>query len=509
MTELLRKKAASNKLLLAGISGAALYWLAESVIEVVAFGANSFVEQLFRIGVHEIWTRVLAGSLMIGFGAYAQRASHRMSQTELALRESEQYLRSLFENMLNGLAHCEIVTDDHGKLVDFVYLDVNEAFERMTGLKKEEVLGRKVTDVSPDIVNSETDLVGIYGRVALTGEPTTFELYLEPLERWLRVSACSPSTGHLLAVFEDISEQKYHEEKLSQHRAHLEELVEARTADLRHANQRLSGEIRTREQAQIELQDLYCREEQLRKDLEQQIQQRIDFTRVLVHELKTPLTPVLGASEMLTRVLDEGTALELARNICNGARNMKSRIDELLDLARGELGVLRLKCEAADVSELLRDVCESVGPYAETLDQSLHSDFPDSLPTAMVDTNRLRQVVLNLLNNAMEANPNGTEVVLAAHLQDSNIVIEVRDNGRGMDQAERERLFQPYYRLEEDRDRLSGLGLGLAVAKMLVELHGGHIWLETEKGEGSTFSFSVPLQPPADTTAQFELVEES
>ncbi|MFC1999836.1 sensor histidine kinase [Chloroflexota bacterium] len=102
-------------------------------------------------------------------------------------------------------------------------------------------------------------------------------------------------------------------------------------------------------------------------------------------------------------------------------------------------------------------------------------------------------VVINLLGNASEFSPEGEEIVLSAKEDDGNIVVEVDDNGPGIARKDIEEIFEPYYRVEVDRQRLPGLGLGLALCKRTVELHGGKIWVKSRKGKGSTFGFSIPL----------------
>jgi signal transduction histidine kinase len=100
---------------------------------------------------------------------------------------------------------------------------------------------------------------------------------------------------------------------------------------------------------------------------------------------------------------------------------------------------------------------------------------------------------MNLLNNAFKFTPSGGQITLEARQDGANLVVEVRDTGPGISDEDQMRLFSPYFRRVEDRERLSGLGLGLALSKKLVELHGGKIWVKSKKGEGSTFSFSIPL----------------
>jgi PAS domain S-box-containing protein len=135
-------------------------------------------------------------------------------QTEEQLQESEEKYRSLFENMLDGFAYCKILVDENNKPVDFVYLEVNDAFERLTGLKKEDVVGKKVTEAIPEIKESHPELFDIYGKVALTGEPTKFNICFEPLAIWLTISVYSPQKGFFVAVFENITERQRAEEEL-------------------------------------------------------------------------------------------------------------------------------------------------------------------------------------------------------------------------------------------------------------------------------------------------------
>jgi signal transduction histidine kinase len=110
------------------------------------------------------------------------------------------------------------------------------------------------------------------------------------------------------------------------------------------------------------------------------------------------------------------------------------------------------------------------------------------------DQVRLRQIVLNLLNNALNYTPEGGRIILRAGQKDANLVVEVEDNGPGIAEEEHQHMFEPYHRMEVAGERLSGLGLGLALCKMLVDLHGGQIWVKSRVGKGSTFSFSLPLE---------------
>ncbi len=254
-----------------------------------------------------------------------------------------------------------------------------------------------------------------------------------------------------------------------------------------------SLDITEREQAEEKLLGLYEQERNLRQELEAEVQRRIEFTRALVHELKTPLTPVLSSSDLLLSELKEEPWQSIARNIHRGASNLSNRIEELLDLARVEIGMLQLNPKPVDARQLLHRIANDMAATISSKHQSLNLALAPSLPLVWADEERLQQVVLNLLVNATKFTPEGGKITLKAREMDTALVVEIEDTGYGISEEERQRLFQPYHRQINDRERLSGLGLGLALCKNLVELHGGKIWVESQVDKGSTFSFSIPL----------------
>jgi len=159
------------------------------------------------------------------------------------LKQSEDKYRALFEKMLEGSAYHEIVLNEEGRPVDYVYLEVNEAFEKLTGLKRQAIVGRRVTEVLPGIRNSGFDWIGTFGNVALTGQETSFDQYAEPLGRWYAVSAYSPKKGYFVTVFEDITLRKRLEEEMVGYRSRLEHLVQERSVELVKTTWRLEDEM--------------------------------------------------------------------------------------------------------------------------------------------------------------------------------------------------------------------------------------------------------------------------
>ena len=252
-------------------------------------------------------------------------------------------------------------------------------------------------------------------------------------------------------------------------------------------------DITKRKLAESKLQELYEQEKNLRQQIEAEMNRRVEFTRMLAHELKTPLTPVLASSDSLLAELQDERLLSLARNISRGAQNLNKRIDELLDLARGEIGILELNREPIDLLQLLREAAESIAPLAMSKGLSLSLRLPSSLTPVRADVSRVQQVVMNLLSNAVKFTPKGGVIKLIASARNNFAIVEVQDTGLGMSRDEQARVFEPYQRNSRDRGRLSGLGLGLALCKRLVELHGGQIWMKSRPSRGSTFGFSLPL----------------
>ena len=258
--------------------------------------------------------------------------------------------------------------------------------------------------------------------------------------------------------------------------------------------QTVNGMLAALEESTEELQQQYERERELRLEVETEMNRRVEFTRALVHELKTPITPVLAASELLLEEIKGEPLIRLSRSIHRGASNLNKRIDELLDLARSEIGTLELNRQSIDPALLLQEVVAGAIPLASEKGQHLDLELPPSLPAIQADLDRFTQVVQNIINNALKFTPEGGSILVRSRVDGANLTIEVQDTGRGLSEEEQQRLFDPYHRLPGDRERFSGLGLGLALSKKFVELHGGQIWVKSKKGAGSTFGFSVPIE---------------
>jgi signal transduction histidine kinase len=222
------------------------------------------------------------------------------------------------------------------------------------------------------------------------------------------------------------------------------------------------------------------------------------FLASLSHELRTPLNGVIGFADMLSDPTfgdySPEETREIAGNILTSGRHLLHLINDLLDLAKIEAGKIDVKPETTDVASIIEEVDTVLSPLARDKQIALHALVSSRLPHATADPGRLRQVLLNLVSNAIKFTPDGGSVRIAAVREGDFLKITVSDTGLGVAQADVERIFQPYERGDAGRD-IEGAGLGLAVARLLIELQGGRIWVEETSHRGSTFAVAVPLAP--------------
>jgi signal transduction histidine kinase len=221
------------------------------------------------------------------------------------------------------------------------------------------------------------------------------------------------------------------------------------------------------------------------------------FIDTLSHELKTPLTSIIAAAGLLEEELQNGNEShhKLIQTIIRNSNSLESRLAELLDIVKTGSGKIQLQFEPVDIKSLILGTCMQISPLLHNKGQRLTTDLPDFVPIIHADGQRLEQVLLNLMNNATKFTPDGGNITVRVRKQDTGLVIEVKDDGIGIAKDLQDKLFKPYSRLNADRQRHPGLGLGLALSKQVVELHGGRIWVESESGKGSTFSFFLPQRP--------------
>jgi PAS domain S-box-containing protein len=375
-------------------------------------------------------------------------------QVERALKDSEEKYHSLVENIKLGIFRT--TPGNKGRL-----LEINKAMEEITGYTRDELLHLDVVNLYPSQNTREEYLK----RMTLNPEQANLTTYVNrkegpPIAVSITSKAIKDNTGQVLYIdgtIEDITERQKMEERIG---------------------------------------ELYQQEKSQRVELQEEAKARGMFIDVLAHELRTPLTPILASTGMLKDLSnnDESVQNKLLTNIYTGAQILSSRLEELLEVARYSRGTFKLFKQPVAMCKYLTEVTTRFKPSMDLCGQTLVVDIPNDLPVVEIDASRLEQVIVNLLSNASKFSPDNRQISFKARIQHHELWVEVKDEGIGISAEESRRIFQPYHRVEQDRLRFPGLGLGLAVAKQIIEAHGGKIWVDSELGQGSTFCFRLPVQ---------------
>ncbi|MFC2044863.1 ATP-binding protein [Chloroflexota bacterium] len=241
---------------------------------------------------------------------------------------------------------------------------------------------------------------------------------------------------------------------------------------------------------------LYAEERSLREQVERQNEEKTEFLRGVAHELKTPLTAILSSSELLGMNSSDHTDIKrrISRNIQESAFSMNKRVSELLDMAKLQIGELSIKLEPLDINRTITEIQQQLQVLFQNKKQTIELEVSKSLPRVNGDREKLGQVLSNVLSNANKYSPVGSKIVLRVREQNTQVVIEVEDSGPTINEAEKTKIFDPYYRTGDTKRRaeIPGLGLGLAISKKIVELHKGEIWVGSKPTKGNIFVVSLP-----------------
>ena len=269
--------------------------------------------------------------------------------------------------------------------------------------------------------------------------------------------------------------------------------------EVRHAAQRLESQNADLTALNDKLEQQHREVSRLNAELDQAGKLKDQFLANMSHELRTPLNSVIGFSDLLLDMVsadsvDVATQRDYLETIARNGRHLLGLINELLDLSKIAAGRMELRLEPLDIHGLLREAADSVRAQLDARQHKLAIEPPRDHVLVQADRGRLRQVLLNLLSNAIKFTTDGGRIALSAHLEDPDRVrIAVSDSGIGIAAEDQGKLFQEFVQLDASASRrYEGTGLGLALSKRLVELHGGTIGVESRLGKGSTFWFTLP-----------------
>jgi len=251
-------------------------------------------------------------------------------------------------------------------------------------------------------------------------------------------------------------------------------------------------EIRTHE-LQVALEQLAEKS----RELEVASQHKSDFLANMSHELRTPLNAIVGFSQVLKQKLFgpvNEKQDEYLDDILSSADHLLALINDILDLSKVEAGQVELELAPFSLREALERGVVMIRERATNNGVALSLELDPSVDVVHGDERRIRQVVFNLLSNAVKFTPEGGRVDVSMHTENGDVLVAVRDTGPGISPADQARIFEEFQQARDTNgERPEGTGLGLALSKSLVELHGGRIWVESEPGKGSTFTFTIPV----------------
>ncbi|MHB8104638.1 MAG: PAS domain S-box protein, partial [Dehalococcoidales bacterium] len=358
-------------------------------------------------------------------------------EAEEKLRESEERYRDLFENASDLIQSCNA----EGK---FVY--VNRAWRNALGYSEKEVLNLKFWDIiHPDYLeHCQETLQKVMSGKTVNSIETGFvskDKRLILVEGNVNPVSQDGTVVATRAIFRDITIRKEAEEKLRQ----------------------------------ID-------------------QMKSEFLSNVSHELRTPLQSISGFTKLIMngKVPDPATQQEFLQIIDRETMHLGSLINGLLDMSRLEAGRFQIYKKLEPINDIFTDSIKMFRSLAHEKNITLNENIPARLPKMDVDSERLRQVVINLVGNAIKFSEPGTSINVNVTTRNNELLFQVIDHGTGIREEAIPHLFERFYRVEGEKVR-GGTGLGLYISKQIIDAHGGRIWAESKFGEGSTFSFTLPL----------------
>jgi len=346
-----------------------------------------------------------------------------------------------------GYAYHRIILDSHKNPVDYEFLEINEEFEKLTGLKAANILGKTIKAVQPDIITGEFDWIKCYGKVALNVHQIEFEQYSLPLDKWFRVQAYSSKKYYFSTIFTDITK-----------RIQMEKEKERMQVELFHASKLATlGTL----------------------------------AAGVAHEINNPLAIIVGAVDILDgrrTNLGEQDFYKTTSMIRNAVDRVSMIVKGLKTYAKKDV----VDCEDVDVHAVinetllfLKGVYKNDNIEIKTRLEALHFKI-------CVSKGKLQQVIVNLLNNAKGAFENRCSGLIQINTQNCGncLVIEIADNGVGIPEEYLSKLFDPFFTTKAPG---KGMGLGLSICQSITESFGGRISVESKLGEGSTFKILLPF----------------
>ena len=297
--------------------------------------------------------------------------------------------------------------------------------------------------------------------------------------RWLHYSDRSTADGGMVSVGADITDLKHHEAALTENQAQLRKTVE----DVKRSQARIADLARKYEEEKIRA--------------EEANRSKSEFLANMSHELRTPLNAINGFSEIMLREmfgpLGDERYVGYMKDILTSGKHLLELINDILDMSKIEAGKMQLQTEPTDAGELIEQCLRIVRGRAEEKRLQLRADVSD-LPEIEIDPRAFKQVMINLISNAVKFTPEGGRVTVRGFLSGLGVAFQVSDTGIGIAKEDLPRLGRPFEQIESQHSKsYQGSGLGLALSKSFIELHGGSLSIDSTLGEGTTVSVVIPI----------------
>ena len=388
---------------------------------------------------------------MLVTASYLRDVNSRITGSLFLLRDitprikSEKLYRGLFEHMMHGFAYCRPIIED-GELLDYTYLAVNSAYEKLLGLKN--ISGKSANELFPGLFEMDPLLFHQFSEIALKSNSVKFEHYFQQIKKWVSFSLYSIEEGSFVILMDSIEERKLAEQKLKNLNNELEEKVVKRTEELE------------------------------------------AFSYSVSHDLRAPLRAIDGYAQMLKEDYAHLLNQEGKRfidTIQHNANNMGALIDDLLAFSR--LGRKEVTKSIIDMTDLVENVREEITKiYPHKADIKINSLHPVN-----ADYTLMNQVISNLLSNAIKYSlwAKHPMIEVSSQQKGAELVYSIKDNGAGFDMQYVHKLYGVFQRLHS-AEEFEGTGVGLAIVKRIIEKQGGKVWAEGKEGQGAVFYFSLP-----------------
>ncbi len=518
----------------------------------------------------------------------------------------DDFYRQLLKTAPLGYAYHRMIYNAKKEPVDYEYLDVNNVFADMLGMKEEEILGRRVTELVPGIKEDDFDWICYYDAIAREGEEKEFEQYSQAIDKWYYVKAYSVQEETFVTFLMDVTDSKKAMRDLERQQNQLRTIIDidpnyifAKDEEGVYllANKAVSSifhltpeevegktdkywtkseeqyqhfrkddlEVIHSEQAKIipkeaaprpdgtmgwfqtvkipyehpghslpavlgvstDITERVLAEEALKEyneklqlaniEMEKSLsvvqeanQVKTDFLANMSHEIRTPLNAVIGMGQLALDETKDPTMGRYLKQMIKSGHNLLQMINDILDYAQLEAGRLSMKEQVFSVEKLVQEVADIFVSRAQQKDITLKVSVDELVPDFLMgDKTRLKQVLMNLMSNAVKFTYQGKIELsvqqVVENSQQVHLQFQVRDTGIGIPMEKMDKLFKPFSQADSSITRQhEGTGLGLSISRQLVILMGGNLWVKSQPGQGATFIFQIPFEAASDLLTSFD-----